>query len=71
MFFGGNPIVGRHLTARAAEVAGFDAPHECEDFVKSMKAGGLGGHGGTLLHGSSRRMSYHWFFNAGGSLNAT
>ena len=25
----------------------------------------------TLLHGSSRRMSYHWFFNAGGSLNAT
>ena len=25
----------------------------------------------TLLHGSSRRMSYHWFFNAGGSPNAT
>ena len=25
----------------------------------------------ALLHGSSRRMSYHWFFNAGGSPNAT
>ena len=25
----------------------------------------------TLLHGSSRRISYHWFFNAGGSPNAT
>ena len=25
-----------------------------------------GGVGGTLLHGSSRRMSYHWFFQRSG-----
>ena len=34
-------------TARAVEVSGFDGQQICEDFVKSMKPGGLGGHGGT------------------------
>ena len=28
------------------EVSGVEAPQQCEDFVKSMKPGGLGGHGG-------------------------
>ena len=34
------------------QAGGFDGPQGGEDFVKSMKAGGLGGHGGTpaLLH---------------------
>ena len=49
MFFGGNPIVGRHLTARAAEVAGFDAPHECDNFVKPLKPRGLERNSGPLL----------------------
>ena len=29
------------------EVSGVEAPQQCEDFVKSMKAGGLGGNGGS------------------------
>ena len=38
--------------ARAVEVSGFDTLQQCKDFVKSMKPGGLGWHGGTpaLLH---------------------
>ena len=34
------------------QAGGFDGPQGGKDFVKSMKAGGLGGHGGisALLH---------------------
>ena len=40
------------LDRRAVEVSGCHGTQGAEDFVKSMKAGGLGGHGGTpaLLH---------------------
>ena len=40
-------IVRRHLMARAVEVSGFDTLQQCKDFVKSMKPGWLGGHGGS------------------------
>ena len=45
-------IVRRHLTARTVEVSGFDTLQQCKNFFKSMKPGGLGGHGGapTLLY---------------------
>ena len=39
--------------------------------MASSSTGTLRAFHSTLLHGSSRRMSYHWFFNAGGSPNAT
>ena len=35
------------LTRLPIEVSGVEAPQQCEDFFKSMKAGGLGGHGGS------------------------
>ena len=36
------------LDRQAVEVRGFDGPQGCEDLVKSMKPGGLGGHGGSF-----------------------
>ena len=32
---------------QTVEIAGVEAPQQCKDFVKSMKPGGLGGHGGS------------------------
>ena len=34
------------LDPLAIEVSGVEAPQQCEDFFKSMKASWLGGHGG-------------------------
>ena len=36
------------LDRRAVELSGCHGPQGAEDFVKSMKAGGLGGHGGIF-----------------------